>query len=104
VVVALLCNRIYNIVPPRRRNFRLEPMMRVALRMPALLLLGRAILLVLSKFAFDSADGFVVPKLMRYVLPEEYGARDDSSVMWSVFLSLGIACLVEAFVRALNQE
>jgi hypothetical protein len=103
-VIAILCNRIYNVVPPRRNNFRLEPMMRIALRLPALILLFRATLLVLSKYAYDSDEAELFPRLLRCIMPEEYGAREPGSVMWSVFLSLGIACLVEAFVRALSQE
>ena len=68
------------------------------------LFLGRSTLLVLSKFAYGAKSNGIFLRCLRKVLSSKYAAQADYSVMWSVFLSLSIAALSEAFVKALNNE
>ena len=58
----------------------------------------------MSKFAYGAKSDGIVLYCLRKVLSSDYAAKADSSVMWSVFLSLSIAALSEAFVKALNNE
>ena len=88
LVQAILVNRIQHVAPPRR-PFRLGSLMRLALRLPALALLFRAVLLVLSKYAFATPSKGVFPSALRVVLSEDYGQVDDASVMWQCFVSVG---------------
>lgn len=96
--------RIHHVVPlARRRNFRLEPGVRIGLRLPALFLLGKSVALVLSKAAYNPANDNRWTWLGQKVL-RDASSVPDAAVMWSVFISLAVSCLAEALVRALNNE
>lgn len=87
----------------RRQNFRLESASYLGLRLPALALLGKSIAQVFAKAAELSTLDSRWLNVARVILPD-VSSTPDATIMWSVFLSLAIACLAEAFVRALNNE
>lgn len=75
----------------------------LGLRLPALALLGKSIAQVFSKAAEISTLDSRWLNVARTILPD-VSSTPDATIMWSVFLSLAVACLAEAFVRALNNE
>lgn len=96
--------RIHHVVPHTRRpNFTLQPISHIALRLPALYLLANSIGLVLSKAAHGTSEHIWWANIARRWLTDP-SKVNDATILWRAFVSLTIACLSEAFVRALNQE
>ena len=83
-----------HIVPPRRM-FELRDWTRVAIRLPSIVLLSEAVLLVAGQMS--SVGAWMPSALLR---PE----IDVQRVLWSTFLALAVSCVSETFVRALDNE
>ena len=126
VLVAVLTNRILHICRPSRRSSRLTPATRIALRLPALLLLTRAILIlavVASSLAFDSdaIPNRLAPASIRAKwsnseratpiggwatrhFGSDHARARDAAALWAAFTSTAVAIVTEALVRSLDAE
>lgn len=123
--MAILVNRIYHLVPPRRPTANhLSPALRFSIRLPSLLLLLRAILLLVAVLGFQNgyslgcAEGFV-KGLVKFVgwatswagrstlkgmLEADVFKIADAQIMWDTFVAVGLASVTETFVRALDDD
>ena len=75
--------------------FELRGWTRVAIRMPSIVLLSEAVLLVAGQMS--SVADWMPSALLR---PDVEVQR----VLWSTFFALAVSCVSETFVRALDNE
>ncbi|KDE08096.1 hypothetical protein MVLG_01578 [Microbotryum lychnidis-dioicae p1A1 Lamole] len=140
--LSILLNRIHHLVPPRRPFADREPLpdgsnaplptkLRLALRLPSLVLLLRSSTLLSALLlahnydshlfsstrsgrAFVRALSFLTPwagrsELSRLVQAADgsrlpYAIASASTVMWEVFVAVALAVVTETFVRALADD
>lgn len=121
---SVVVNRIHHLVPPRAPlRHPLSPVLRAAIRVPSLLLLHRAVILLsavlltqkgYTPLGWTGAKGLVKlvgwstvwagkSELLRLV-QENLGVEQAMApqIMWEVFIATAIASVSETFVRALN--
>ena len=100
--VSFLINRISHLVPPRRPfSAPLSPLLKSALRMPGLVLLGRLILKLATGLdvAFNFGNG--IPTSLVFTGKWD-GLGND--LMWRIFTAVVVSVATDAFVRALEDN
>lgn len=126
LALSIIVNRIHHLVPPRRPlHSPLSPSLRAFLRLPSLLLLFRAVLLL--SFILLDQKGYAPTlwtgaratiklvgwstawagksELLRLVdLGVQLKDAEVSRVLWEPFVAVGAAVVTETFVRALADD
>lgn len=113
-------SRITHLVPPRRPALvRLSPWVRFSLRLPSLLLLLRAILLLATVLSIHSwgwtGEYFRTVGNSRFlrwstiwagrsILESKTQLFEDGQVLWEVFVATAVSTLSECFVRSLDDD
>jgi hypothetical protein len=102
-----LANRIMAIVPPNLQvPYRSSAKTRALVRAPAILLLARSCILILSMLAKLSGE----QGLQAYYsvkagsLLSQQSSLTHADVLWSCFVAACVAVACESFVRALDRE
>ena len=99
---AFLINRISHLVPPRRPFATpLSPLLKSALRMPGLVLLGRLILKLATGLEIKLNYGNGTPTSLVFTGKWD-GLGND--LMWKIFSAVVVSVATDAFVRALEDN
>lgn len=132
IFMTILINRIHHLIPPRTPNsIKITPLLRFFLRLPSLLLIFRAILLLSSIIAEKNGYNFMnyslpifIAKMIGWLtaftgkstlisileanessnnLTSEW-IIEEAGVMMEIFVGTASAIVTEAFVRALDDD
>ena len=100
--VVFLINRIQHLCTPRGNPARLSPAMRLAIRIPSLVLIARALSALMHLMCADYATRSAQPwvRLVRHVAHGPPAAQ--SAVMWSVFLAACVAQCTSVLLSSLE--